>query len=133
MALSDLQVRNVHYGAAAGAVVLLLVALLVLTGRANETARWVLVALVAVLLAVEVWLFLQDRKSIAHAEQSWTPPGEAGADVAPTPAADDATTKMVIRCKQCANIFPVVDTGVRPLVAHCPHCGKEGTIRTKAA
>lgn len=128
MALSDVQVRNLHYGTAGLAVLLLLLGLAVLTGGANATARLVLLAVLVVLLAVQVWLFLQDRKSIAEAGQAWTPPAD---DVAPTPPADDAAPKMVIRCKQCANVFPVVDTGVRPLVAHCPHCGKEGTIRTK--
>lgn len=129
MALSDVQVRNVHYSTAALAVALLLLGLLALGGAANATARLAVIALLVLLLAVQVWLFLQDRSSMARVDEAWTPP-EAAQDIA-TPAGD-LEQKMVIRCKQCGNVFPVMDTGVRPLVAHCPHCGKEGTIRTKA-
>lgn len=128
MALRDEQVRTLHFGSIGLAVVLVLIALLALQGAANATPRLAVIVLLVVLLAVQVWLFLEDRKAIGAAQQQgWQEPAQ---DVAPTPPpAAGEQAKMVIRCKQCGEVFPVEDTGIRPLVALCPHCGKGGTIK----
>lgn len=117
------QLRALHLGSIAAAVVLLLLGVLVLGGDAG--ARLLVILLLLGLLGVQLWLGWQDRKAApAPAEgQPWEEPAAAPAE--PQPA------RMVIKCKQCGEVFPVIDTGARPLVAACPHCGKSGTIKVK--
>lgn len=130
--LRDEQVRTLHVATMGLAILLVLVALLLLGGPSDGGARLLVILVLLALLGVQVWLFLQDRKALQAAEaQGWQPAGQ-GADVAPTPPPPPGeAAKMVIRCKQCGQVFPVHDTGARPLVAVCPHCGKSGTIKVK--
>ena len=123
LALADGQARTVHLGSIAAAVVLLLVALLALGGPDQGGARLAVIVLLLALLGVQVWLVAQAGRSPSAAPaEAWSGPVE--------PAQEEP--RMVIRCKQCGEVFPVVDTGARPLVAACPHCGKSGTIKVKA-
>jgi hypothetical protein len=102
--------------------VLLLLGLLVFQGTANGGARLMVLLLLAVLLVVEVVLYAQASRS--------APPAAAQPGGEPLQAAPQEQ-RIVIRCKQCGEVFPVEDTGARPLVAACPHCGKSGTIKVK--
>ncbi|MDD5502498.1 MAG: hypothetical protein PHH26_03420 [Candidatus Thermoplasmatota archaeon] len=38
-------------------------------------------------------------------------------------------TSFRLRCPACKQEFIVNDTGIRPLVGKCPHCGKSGTVK----
>jgi hypothetical protein len=130
MELQDSQARTLHWGTIGLAVVLFLVGALALAGPGDAAARLAILLLLAVLVAVQVWVFVQDRRTLAarEADAGWVPPEAA---VQATPMAAEGAARMVIRCKQCGQVFPVVDTGARPLVASCTHCGKSGTIKVK--
>lgn len=130
MELQDTQARTLHWATIGLALVLFLAGALALAGPGDAAARLAVLALLVVLVAVQVWVFVQDRKALAarEADAGWVPPEAA---VQGTPPAAEGAARMVIRCKQCGQVFPVVDTGARPLVASCTHCGKSGTIKVK--
>lgn len=115
--------RQLHIGALGAAVVLALVALFALGGAGNAGARLLVILVLLALVGLEGWMWWSARKAEEHGasleQQLWNTP-EA------TPA-----ERITIRCKQCGEVFPVEDTGARPLVAACPHCGKSGTIKVR--
>jgi hypothetical protein len=119
--LAEARIRQLHIAALGVAVVLALVGLLALGGAGDTGARLLVMALLVALVALEGWLWWQGRKLSEHySAEGWQEPTE----VAKAP-------RMTIRCKQCGEVFPVEDTGSRPLVAACPHCGKSGTIKVR--
>ena len=44
-------------------------------------------------------------------------------------AAERPPIRRKMRCKQCNGAFGIKDTGMRPLLLKCPHCGKKGGIK----
>lgn len=124
MELAPARVRTLHYGLLAGAVVLALLGLLVFTGAPDAAARLTVIVLLVVLLVVEVGLYVRARRAPIPVDEGWheAVPEEGAAE----------EQRIVIRCKQCGEVFPVEDDGARPLVATCPHCGKSGTIKVKS-
>jgi hypothetical protein len=126
MPLTAQQVRSVNLGSIVLAALLILLALFVLNGSDQAGTRIAVLVVLAVLLVVQVWLLAEARKA-SHG------PAPAAAEAEPVPAQSlEEPAQMVIKCKQCGTVFPVVDTGARPLVAACPSCGKSGTIKVKA-
>lgn len=37
--------------------------------------------------------------------------------------------ELLLRCKHCGEVFPVLDDGSRPLRHTCPNCGTSGILR----
>ncbi|HEV8359651.1 MAG TPA: zinc ribbon domain-containing protein [Candidatus Thermoplasmatota archaeon] len=112
------RIRSLHLASLAAAVVLAIVGLFLLTGASNAGARLVIILVLVVLIGLEVWLYREARRVPSYA-------------VAEEPLTAPAMQRMTIRCKQCGEVFPVEDTGARPLIAACPHCGKSGTIKVR--
>ncbi|HET6315336.1 MAG TPA: zinc ribbon domain-containing protein [Chloroflexota bacterium] len=123
MELAPARVRAVHIGSLASAIVLLLLGVLVLTGPSNGSARLLVILLLLVLLGVQLWLFIRERRAPLPADAGWQE------EVAPVQGQEQ---RIVIRCKQCGEVFPVEDTGERPLATTCPHCGKTGSIKVRS-
>ncbi|MCA1812679.1 MAG: Zn-ribbon domain-containing protein [Halobacteriales archaeon] len=131
MELTAPQVRGVNIGSIVVAALAILLALFVMTGSDQAGTRLLLLVVLAVLLVAQVWLLLQARRATQQAQEG--EPAAASAEVGPAaePSLEEPA-KIIIKCKQCATVFPVTDDGSRPLVAACPSCGKSGTIKVKA-
>lgn len=110
--------RAIHAVSIGGAVVLVLLGLSLSAGARNDGTRILILIILAALIGLEAWVWQQDRKYIQA--QTWEPQDSS------------FVPRITIRCKQCGEVFPVEDSGARPLVAACPHCGKSGTIRTRS-
>lgn len=122
MELAPQRLRSIHMISIAGAVILAILGIFLL--GANSGARLAVLVLLVILLGVQVWLYLRERREpAAAAATTWT-----GEDA----PAETAPQRVVIRCKQCGEVFPVEDTGVRPLQTTCPHCGKTGSIKVRS-
>jgi hypothetical protein len=125
--MDDQRLRQLHWASIVVAVLLVLLALAAFGGSGQGGARFLVLLALLALLAVQVVVWARERRRAAPQGAAWEP----GQGAEPQPGLEEPA-RMVIRCKQCGEVFPVTDTGVRPLVAACPHCGKSGTIKVRA-
>lgn len=62
-------------------------------------------------------------------EEERGPPASPARERAPEPARPASEKQLRLRCKACATIFKIADTGERPLRHRCPGCGAAGIVR----
>ncbi len=93
---------------------------------------WLLVALILILLVFEVLVLFLGNPAAAggsgamHAAAAGAASSGGGSAMGHEPAY--AAKKITLRCGDCATVFGVEDTGVRPLYHTCPGCGAEGML-----
>jgi DNA-directed RNA polymerase subunit RPC12/RpoP len=116
------------------------IALQVTLKAAGNVYYWVIIVLLALVLAFMAALFVMTPKrakaaTMAELDPPMAASATAPAEGAPTyePAATVQDPKVItLRCGDCGTIFDVTDTGERPLYHTCPGCGAEGALTSGA-